>query len=63
MIPRHRRATEMAVLAATRAGSADVRKLAGDIKKAQDPAGAIIASHITSQSAEIARMNTLLGAS
>ncbi|MEU7728244.1 DUF305 domain-containing protein [Streptomyces sp. NPDC040724] len=37
MIPHHRQAIEMADLAATRAESADARKLAGEIKKAQDP--------------------------
>ncbi|MER6997460.1 DUF305 domain-containing protein [Streptomyces sp. NPDC000410] len=37
MIPHHRQAVEMAGLAATRAESAEVKKLAGEIKKAQDP--------------------------
>ncbi|MGW0916962.1 DUF305 domain-containing protein [Streptomyces sp. NPDC002784] len=37
MIPHHRQAIEMADLAATRAESADVKKLAEEIKKAQDP--------------------------
>jgi uncharacterized protein (DUF305 family) len=37
MIPHHRQAVEMADLAATRASSDTVRKLAADIKKAQDP--------------------------
>jgi uncharacterized protein (DUF305 family) len=37
MIPHHRQAVEMADLAPGRARSADVKKLASDIKKAQDP--------------------------
>jgi uncharacterized protein (DUF305 family) len=37
MIPHHRQAVEMADLAPSRAGSPEVRKLAEDIKKAQDP--------------------------
>ncbi|MFF8811934.1 DUF305 domain-containing protein [Streptomyces pactum] len=37
MIPHHRQAVEMADLAATRASSAEVKKLAAEIKKAQDP--------------------------
>ncbi|MEU8774493.1 DUF305 domain-containing protein [Streptomyces sp. NPDC048606] len=37
MIPHHRQAVEMADLAATRAGSAEVKKLAEEIRKAQDP--------------------------
>ncbi|MFZ3495819.1 DUF305 domain-containing protein [Streptomyces sp. 5.8] len=37
MIPHHRQAIEMADLAATRAGSPEVKKLADEIKKAQDP--------------------------
>ncbi|MEU2391776.1 DUF305 domain-containing protein [Streptomyces sp. NPDC007369] len=37
MIPHHRQAVVMADLAATRAESAEVKKLAADIKKAQDP--------------------------
>lgn len=37
MAPHHRQAVEMAGLAPSRAGSADVRKLAGEIRKAQDP--------------------------
>ncbi|MEU6865571.1 DUF305 domain-containing protein [Streptomyces sp. NPDC046876] len=37
MIPHHRQAVEMADLAATRAESGDVKKLAEDIRKAQDP--------------------------
>ncbi|MEU7553407.1 DUF305 domain-containing protein [Streptomyces sp. NPDC044571] len=37
MIPHHRQAVEMAGLAASRAESAEVKKLAGEVKKAQDP--------------------------
>ncbi|MFE2045838.1 DUF305 domain-containing protein [Streptomyces sp. NPDC059477] len=37
MIPHHRQAVEMADLAATRAGSEEVKALAEEIKKAQDP--------------------------
>ncbi|MES4907012.1 MULTISPECIES: DUF305 domain-containing protein [unclassified Streptomyces] len=37
MIPHHRQAVEMADLAATRASSGTVKKLAAAIKKAQDP--------------------------
>lgn len=37
MIPHHRQALDMARLAADRAGSAEVRDLAGRIEKAQDP--------------------------
>ena len=37
MIPHHRQAVEMADLAPERARSAEVKKLAADIKKAQDP--------------------------
>ncbi|MGP4089131.1 DUF305 domain-containing protein [Streptomyces sp. KR55] len=37
MIPHHRQAVEMADLAPSRAESAEVKKLAEDIKKAQDP--------------------------
>ncbi|MFJ8162559.1 DUF305 domain-containing protein [Streptomyces sp. NPDC096136] len=37
MVPHHRQALEMARLAATRADSAEVKALAGEIEKAQDP--------------------------
>lgn len=37
MIPHHRQAIEMADLAAARAGSPEVKRLAADIEKAQDP--------------------------
>ncbi|GAA1149057.1 DUF305 domain-containing protein [Streptomyces hebeiensis] len=37
MVPHHRQAVEMADLAATRASSAEVKKLAAEIREAQDP--------------------------
>ncbi|WP_327734234.1 DUF305 domain-containing protein [Streptomyces nojiriensis] len=37
MVPHHRQAVEMAGLAATRAESAEVKKLAEEVEKAQDP--------------------------
>ncbi|MEU9037332.1 DUF305 domain-containing protein [Streptomyces sp. NPDC048352] len=37
MVPHHRQAVEMAALAATRAASAEVKALAEEIRKAQDP--------------------------
>ncbi|MFE3760959.1 DUF305 domain-containing protein [Streptomyces sp. NPDC059104] len=37
MVPHHRQAVEMADLAATRAGSPEVKALAEEIRKAQDP--------------------------
>ncbi|WP_327386744.1 MULTISPECIES: DUF305 domain-containing protein [unclassified Streptomyces] len=37
MVPHHRQAVEMADLAATRAESAEVKKLAEEVKRAQDP--------------------------
>jgi len=37
MIPHHLQAVEMADLAVTRAESAEVKRLAGEVKKAQDP--------------------------
>ncbi|OEJ28086.1 DUF305 domain-containing protein [Streptomyces agglomeratus] len=37
MIPHHRQAVDMAALAATRTGSAEVKKLAAEIKRAQGP--------------------------
>ncbi|WP_374777420.1 DUF305 domain-containing protein [Streptomyces sp. NBC_01310] len=48
MIPHHRQAIEMADLAATRAESADVKKLAGEIKKAQDPEIKTLSGWLTS---------------
>ncbi|MET9420603.1 DUF305 domain-containing protein [Streptomyces sp. NPDC006540] len=48
MIPHHRQAVEMADLAATRAGSADVKALAAEIKKAQDPEIKTLSEWLTS---------------
>ncbi|UYQ60629.1 DUF305 domain-containing protein [Streptomyces peucetius] len=48
MIPHHRQAVEMADLAETRAGSADVKKLAAEIKKAQDPEIKTLSGWLTS---------------
>lgn len=48
MIPHHRQAVEMADLAETRAESADVRKLAAEIKKAQDPEIKTLSGWLTS---------------
>ncbi|MEU9087535.1 DUF305 domain-containing protein [Streptomyces sp. NPDC048357] len=53
MIPHHRQAIEMADLAATRAESADVKKLAGEIKKAQDPEIKTLSGWLTSWGEEI----------
>jgi uncharacterized protein (DUF305 family) len=48
MIPHHRQAIEMADLAATRAESAEVKKLAEEIKKAQDPEIKTLSGWLTS---------------
>ncbi|WP_369777223.1 DUF305 domain-containing protein [Streptomyces sp. R33] len=48
MIPHHRQAIEMADLAATRAESAEVKKLASEIKKAQDPEIKTLSGWLTS---------------
>ncbi|UQX03998.1 DUF305 domain-containing protein [Streptomyces sp. RerS4] len=48
MIPHHRQAVEMADLAATRAGSAEVKQLAEEIKKAQDPEIKTLSGWLTS---------------
>ncbi|WP_274560816.1 DUF305 domain-containing protein [Streptomyces spiramyceticus] len=48
MIPHHRQAVEMAELAETRAQSAEVKKLAGEIKKAQDPEIKTLSGWLTS---------------
>ncbi|MFF3677580.1 DUF305 domain-containing protein [Streptomyces sp. NPDC002120] len=53
MIPHHRQAVEMAALAATRAESADVKKLAGEIKKAQDPEIETLSGWLTSWGEQI----------
>ena len=48
MIPHHRQAIEMADLAPSRAQSAEVKKLAEDIKKAQDPEIKTLSGWLTS---------------
>ncbi|MFA0841344.1 DUF305 domain-containing protein [Streptomyces rochei] len=48
MIPHHRQAVEMADLAPDRAQSAEVKKLAADIKKAQDPEIKTLSGWLTS---------------
>ncbi|MFV0126166.1 DUF305 domain-containing protein [Streptomyces sp. HMX112] len=48
MIPHHRQAIEMADLAATRAESAEVKKLADEIKKAQAPEIKTLSGWLTS---------------
>lgn len=48
MIPHHRQAVEMAGLAATRAESTEVKKLADEIKKAQDPEIKTLSGWLTS---------------
>ncbi|WP_433476297.1 DUF305 domain-containing protein [Spirillospora sp. CA-142024] len=53
MIPHHRQAIEMAGLAATRASSAEVKRLASDIKKAQDPEIQQLTGWLTSWGASV----------
>ncbi|MFE2493056.1 DUF305 domain-containing protein [Streptomyces scopuliridis] len=53
MIPHHRQAVEMAGLAATRASSAEVKKLAAEIKKAQDPEIRTLSGWLTSWDAQV----------
>ncbi|WP_455353264.1 DUF305 domain-containing protein [Streptomyces sp. SYSU K217416] len=53
MIPHHRQAVEMAGLAETRALSAEVRKLAGEIKKAQAPEIKTLSGWLTSWGEEV----------
>ncbi|MGZ9929462.1 DUF305 domain-containing protein [Streptomyces sp. NC-S4] len=48
MIPHHRQAVEMADLAAARAESAEVKKLAEEVKKAQDPEIRTLSGWLTS---------------
>ncbi|MGP3689790.1 DUF305 domain-containing protein [Streptomyces sp. IBSNAI002] len=48
MIPHHRQAVEMADLAPSRAGSAEVKKLAEAIRKAQDPEITTLSGWLTS---------------
>ncbi|MEU9580506.1 DUF305 domain-containing protein [Streptomyces chilikensis] len=53
MIPHHRQAIEMAGLAADRAGSAEVKELAEDIRKAQDPEIKTLSGWLTSWGEEV----------
>ncbi|MEU9591279.1 DUF305 domain-containing protein [Streptomyces sp. NPDC048219] len=53
MIPHHRQAVEMAGLAPGRARSAEVKKLAADIKKAQDPEIRTLSGWLTSWGEEV----------
>ncbi|WP_328394035.1 DUF305 domain-containing protein [Streptomyces sp. NBC_00390] len=53
MIPHHRQAVDMADLAAPRAQSAEVKKLAADIKKAQDPEIQTLSGWLTSWGEEV----------
>ncbi|GLV85057.1 lipoprotein [Streptomyces lavendulae subsp. lavendulae] len=48
MVPHHRQAVEMAGLAATRAGSPEVKALAEEIRKAQDPEIKTLSGWLTS---------------
>ncbi|QUW92904.1 DUF305 domain-containing protein [Streptomyces sp. V17-9] len=53
MIPHHRQAVEMAGLAPDRAQSAEVKKLAADIEKAQDPEIRTLSGWLTSWGEEV----------
>ncbi|MFJ9212082.1 DUF305 domain-containing protein [Streptomyces sp. NPDC102264] len=53
MIPHHQQAVEMADLAATRASSAEVKKLAAEIKKAQAPEIRTLSGWLTSWGAQV----------
>ncbi|WP_149551764.1 DUF305 domain-containing protein [Streptomyces marokkonensis] len=53
MIPHHRQAVEMAGLAPERAQSAEVKSLAADIKKAQDPEIETLSGWLTSWGEEV----------
>ncbi|MET9565780.1 DUF305 domain-containing protein [Streptomyces tauricus] len=53
MIPHHRQAVEMADLAPSRAQSAQVKKLAADIKKAQDPEIKTLSGWLTAWDEEV----------
>ncbi|MFE5957965.1 DUF305 domain-containing protein [Streptomyces rubiginosohelvolus] len=53
MIPHHRQAVEMADLAPSRAGSAEVKELAEQIKKAQDPEIKTLSGWLTSWGEEV----------
>jgi uncharacterized protein (DUF305 family) len=53
MIPHHRQAVDMADLALSRAASAEVKKLAEDVKKAQDPEIKTMSGWLTSWDEEV----------
>ncbi|WP_411112405.1 DUF305 domain-containing protein [Streptomyces sp. 029-5] len=53
MIPHHQQAVEMADLAATRASSPEVKKLAAEIKKAQGPEIRTLSGWLTSWGAQV----------
>ncbi|MGW7052456.1 DUF305 domain-containing protein [Streptomyces sp. NPDC054887] len=53
MIPHHRQAVDMARLAATRAGSAEVKKLAAEIEKAQEPEIRTLSGWLTAWGEEV----------
>ncbi|NWF30394.1 DUF305 domain-containing protein [Streptomyces sp. PKU-EA00015] len=53
MIPHHRQAIEMADLAESRAGSAEVKTLAAEIRKAQDPEIKTLSGWLTSWGEEV----------
>jgi uncharacterized protein (DUF305 family) len=53
MLPHHRQAVEMADLAPSRAGSAEVKTLAEQIKKAQDPEIKMLSGWLTSWGEEV----------
>ncbi|GAA2284788.1 hypothetical protein GCM10010415_63440 [Streptomyces atrovirens] len=59
MIPHHRQAIEMADLAPGRAQSAEVRKLAADIKKAQDPEIRTLSGWLASWGEEVPAEGTM----
>ncbi|KFG71720.1 DUF305 domain-containing protein [Streptomyces mutabilis] len=59
MIPHHRQAVQMADLVPTRAGSAQVKKLAADIKKAQDPEIRTLSGWLTSWGEEVPAEDTM----
>lgn len=53
MIPHHRQAVEMAALASSRAETAEVKKLAEEIRKAQDPEIRTLSGWLTSWGEEV----------
>ncbi|ODA71580.1 DUF305 domain-containing protein [Streptomyces sp. AVP053U2] len=59
MIPHHRQAVEMADLAPSRAGSAEVKALAEQIKKAQDPEIKTLSGWLTSWGEEVPAEGTM----